>query len=245
MTEPGLIAERLTAVRRAIARAAADAGRGPDEITLIAVSKAQPASAIREAYGLGQRDFGENYVQELEGKAESLRDLPELRWHMIGHLQRNKVRQVLHEVSVVHSVDSPELARELGKRAAGLRLPTERRFDPNQDRVEVLVEVRIAGEAQKSGVAPESLSEVLSSVEAEPDLELAGLMCVPPFSEDPASARPYFERLRELRDKNGGRARLRQLSMGMSLDFDHAIAAGATLVRVGTAIFGPRLARRQ
>jgi PLP dependent protein len=243
MTEPGLIAERLTAVRRAIARAAADAGRGPDEIVLIAVSKAQPASAIRAAYAEGQRDFGENYVQELEVKAESLRDLPELRWHMIGHLQRNKVRQVLHEVSVVHSVDSLELARELGKRAAGLRLPTERRFEKNEDRVEVLIEVRIAGEAQKGGVAPEELAEVLTSVEAEPDLKLAGLMCVPPFFEDPASARPYFERLRELRDENGGSGRLRQLSMGMSLDFDHAIAAGATLVRVGTAIFGPRQAR--
>jgi pyridoxal phosphate enzyme (YggS family) len=240
MSNPSSVAEHLAAVRQAMARAAVAAGRDEGDVALIAVSKAQPASAIRAAYAAGQRDFGENYVQELTRKAEELRDLGELRWHMIGHLQRNKARQVLREVSMIHSVDSIELARELGKRAVALRLPPARRLDPAEDRVKVLVEVAIAREAQKSGVDPTELGRVLEAIETEPELKLAGLMCVPPFSDDPRAARPFFDELARLREVHGGRARLPELSMGMSLDFDHAVAAGATLVRVGSAIFGPR-----
>ena len=141
---------------------------------------------------------------------------------------------------MIHSADSAELVRELGKRAAELRLAPERRFDPGEDRISVLIEVNIAGEAQKGGVPRGEIEAVLRSVEAQPALKLAGLMCVPPFSADPAAARPFFEELGALRDAHGGRARLPELSMGMTLDFEHAIAAGATLIRVGTAIFGVR-----
>jgi PLP dependent protein len=228
------IAAALSAVRQRIRAAALASGRDAATVTLVAVSKTQPAAAIREAYAEGQRDFGENYVQELLEKAEELKDLPELRWHLIGHLQRNKAKQVAPLLALLHTVDTPELSRELGKRLAaaapGRRLP-------------VLVEVNIAGEQQKHGVAPANLAELLEAVEALPELALRGLMCVPPLTEDAASARPHFERLRELQAAHGGTARLPELSMGMTHDLEHAVAAGATLVRVGTAIFGARPAR--
>jgi pyridoxal phosphate enzyme (YggS family) len=221
----------LEAVRERIASAALASARPAESITLIAVSKLQPAEAVREAYAAGQRDFGENYVQELVQKAEALADLPELRWHLIGHLQRNKAKQVAPLVTLVHTVDSVELGRELAKRraaaAAGRKLP-------------VLIEVSIAGEEQKHGVAPAGLAELCDGLEALPELTLRGLMCVPPFTEDPALARPHFEALRRLRDAHGGVERLPELSMGMTHDLEQAVAAGATLVRVGTAIFGAR-----
>jgi pyridoxal phosphate enzyme (YggS family) len=227
----GVVAAALEEVRARIRSAAVTSGRAPDAVQLIAVSKTHPAAAIREAYAAGQRDFGENYVQELLQKAEELRDLRELRWHLIGHLQRNKVKQVAPLVSLLHTVDSLELARELAKRVAaatpGRRLP-------------VLVEVSIAGEEQKHGVAPTELAELFEGIQALPALSLRGLMCVPPFSEDAAAAAPHFERLRALRDEHGGVSRLPELSMGMTHDLEHAVAAGATLVRVGTAIFGAR-----
>jgi pyridoxal phosphate enzyme (YggS family) len=189
---------------------------------------------VREAYAAGQRDFGENYVQELVQKAEALRDLRDLRWHLIGHLQRNKAKQVAALVAMLHTVDSVELGRELAKRraAAGLDEP-----------LPVLVEVSIAGEEQKHGVAPNQLAELLDGLSALPELRLRGLMCVPPFSEDPAQARPHFDALLRLRDQHGGAQRLPELSMGMTHDLEHAVAAGATLVRVGTAIFGARAPR--
>jgi pyridoxal phosphate enzyme (YggS family) len=223
------VAEGLAGVRERIARAAAAAGRDAATIRLLAVSKTKPALAIREAYAAGQREFGENYVQELLAKAEELADLPDLRWHMIGHLQTNKARQVVRVASVVHTVDSVKLARELGKRAAAA-----------EARVTVLVEVNVGGEAQKSGCAPAALGEVLSAIDAEPALELAGLMTVPPHTDDPAGARPFFDQLVALRGAHGGAARLPELSMGMTHDLEHAVAAGATIVRVGTAIFGAR-----
>jgi PLP dependent protein len=225
------IAEALREVRARIDAAAGAAGRDPSSVQLVAVSKTHPASAVREAYEAGQRDFGENYVQELVEKAEALRDLPDVRWHLIGHLQRNKAKQVAPLVSLLHTVDGVELARELAKRltaaAPGRVLP-------------VLVEVSIAGEAQKHGVAPEALAELLEGIEALPALKLRGLMCVPPFTEAADEARPHFERLVRLRDELGGAARLPELSMGMTHDLEQAVAAGATLVRVGTAIFGAR-----
>jgi hypothetical protein len=227
------VAAGLAAVRERLGRAAAASGRDPAAIQLVAVSKTHPSAAIREAYAAGQRDFGENYVQELLQKAEELKDLTELRWHLIGHLQRNKAKQVAELLALLHTVDTPELATELAKRLAAA---PERRLP-------VLVEVSIAGEEQKHGVAPTQLAELLAAVEALPQLALRGLMCVPPLSDDPASARPYFDRLRELQAQHGGAARLPELSMGMTHDLEHAIAAGATLVRVGTAIFGARPAR--
>jgi pyridoxal phosphate enzyme (YggS family) len=234
------IAQGLLEVRERIARATAAAGRSPNSVRLLAVSKRQPPGAIREAYQLGQRDFGENYVQELSEKAEALADLPDLRWHLIGHLQRNKARKVVASASGVHSVDSIELAAELGKRAAQALDERALRFGSERARLETLIEVSIAGEAQKGGVAQAELAELLSAVEREPALLLRGLMCVPPVTEQPEQALPYFERLASLRDEHGGNARLPELSMGMTFDLEPAIAAGATWVRVGTAIFGAR-----
>ena len=220
------VAQRLLEVRERIERAARAAGRAPESVPLMAVSKTKPAELIREAYAAGQRDFGENYVQELSAKAEELSDLPELRFHMIGHLQRNKVKQVVRHVVSVHTVDSIRLAEELGKRAA--------------DGLAVLVEVNVGGEEQKSGCAPAELEAVLATIEAQPTLRLRGLMTVPPHTDDAAGARPYFDTLARLRDAHGGAERLPELSMGMTHDLEHAVAAGATWVRVGTAIFGAR-----
>lgn len=213
------IAERLEAVRNRIRATGRD-------VQLIAVSKTHPPEAIRAAYAVGQRDFGENYVQELIEKAEALGDLEDITWHMIGHLQRNKVRQVVKHVRVIHTIDSRKLVEELGKRV--------------ETSLSVLIEVNISGEESKSGCRPGELDILLEAIEAQPKLRLAGLMTVPPHTDDPSGARPYFDELVKLRDANGGIARLPELSMGMTHDLEHAIAAGATMVRVGTAIFGAR-----
>lgn len=224
------IEQGLELVLARLQAALARAGRAPTAARLVAVSKYQSQSAIRLAYAAGQRDFGENYVQELQQKAAELADLTDLRWHMIGHLQRNKARQVVAVASLIHTVHSVELARELDKRRSGV----------GEQRLPVLIEVNVGGEAQKGGCAPNELGEILSAVEAAPQLQLSGLMCVPPHTEDPSGARPFFDALRELRDLHGGPARLPELSMGMTADLEHAVAAGATIVRVGTAIFGQR-----
>jgi hypothetical protein len=234
------VAERLTEVRARLAAAAAANNRPVEAIRLVAVSKKKPARLIRQAYAAGQRDFGENYVQELLQKAEACADLPDIRWHMIGHLQRNKARQVVRAAAVVHTLDSERLAEELGRRAADAVLESTRRYDATDRRLATLVEINVSGEARKSGCTPEELASVLEAVEREAALRLVGLMTMPPFSEDAAAARPYFERLRQLRDEHGGTARLPELSMGMTADLEQAIAAGATMVRVGTAIFGIR-----
>jgi pyridoxal phosphate enzyme (YggS family) len=230
----------LNRVLTELAQALASSGRAPDSARLIAVSKFQPASAIRAAYAAGQRDFGENYVQELEQKAAELSDLGDLRWHMIGHLQRNKARAVAKLTSLIHTVHSPELVRELDKRASDVSLVGPRAFVPGESRLAVLVEVNVGGEAQKSGCAPEGLAPLLQALEQASHLRLLGLMCVPPHTEDPSGAQPYFEQLARLRDAHGGAERLPELSMGMSADLPYAVAAGATIVRVGTAIFGER-----
>ncbi len=223
-----MIAEALELVRARIRRAALAANRDPSAVRLIAVSKTKPASCIREAYAAGQRDFGENYAQELHEKARELSDLPDLRWHFIGHLQSNKAKIVAPIAHVIHSVDSASLVRELERRlASGGRSP-----------MEVLVEVNVGGEAQKHGVSPESLATLLDLVHEAPHLRLKGLMTIPP--NDPELARRAFADLAALREKHGGAARLPELSMGMSQDLDDAIAGGATMVRVGTAIFGER-----
>jgi PLP dependent protein len=238
------IEDRLHAVRAQIAATAERCGRRAESIRLVAVSKTKPAEDIRAAYAAGQRDFGENYVQEMVAKADALADLPDLRLHFIGHLQRNKAKLAARVASAVHTVDSERLAAELGKRAAETAVAPGRVFTPAgavaNGRLAVLVEVNVGGEAQKSGCAPGELGAVLAAIEAEPALRLAGLMTVPPYTDDAAGARPFFDALARLRDAHGGSTRLPELSMGMSHDLEHAIAAGATIVRVGRAIFGER-----
>ena len=220
------IAERLVEVRGRIAAAAERAGRDPDDVALVAVSKKKPAEAVVAARAAGCRDFGENYVQELADKAEALADDPP-RWHFIGHLQRNKVNALLavSGLTLVHGVDSPRLVAALDKRV-------ERPID-------VLLHVDVAGQQGKSGCRPDQLAALLDAVDAAGRVCARGLMTMPPFGE-PEAARPHFAALRELRDAHGGSARLPELSMGMSNDFEVAIEEGATLVRVGTAIFGAR-----
>ena len=222
------IEDNLARVRDRIVRAAEAASRSPSEVRLIAVSKTKPPAAIREAYEAGHRDFGENYAQELVTKADELLDLVHLQWHFIGHLQSNKARAIAKVVNMVQAVDSASLAAELGKRIAKERT----------ERIPVLVEVNVGGETQKHGVSPAELGRVLEAVEAQPALHLQGLMTMPPH--DLEAARKAFEAVSSLRALHGGRARLPELSMGMSDDLEIAIACGATIVRVGSAIFGAR-----
>ncbi|HJL18517.1 MAG TPA: YggS family pyridoxal phosphate-dependent enzyme [Sandaracinaceae bacterium LLY-WYZ-13_1] len=219
------VADGLAAVRGRIARACARAGRDPASVRLVAVSKRHPPEAIREAFGAGQRLFGENYVQELMDKAEALEGLGALRWHFVGHLQRNKAKHVARIGAFVETVDSPRLARALDKRAAheGITLP-------------VLLQVNVAGEARKSGCALDALDDLVAEARACEGLDVRGLMTIPPFADDPEAARPHFARLRALAATHG----LPELSMGMSGDLEVAVEEGATIVRVGTAIFGPR-----
>jgi pyridoxal phosphate enzyme (YggS family) len=206
------IAERLARLRAEL----------PAGVTLVAISKTQPAARVREAYEAGQRDFGENYAQEWREKADALADLAELRWHFVGSLQTNKVKYLAGRVAAVHTVDREELARELS-----------RRFGQREAVARVFLEVNTGGERTKGGCAPADAPALAASVRALPSVELVGLMCIPPPDEDP---RPHFRLLRALRDDLGVRA----LSMGMSGDWRIAVEEGATVVRVGTAIFGER-----
>ena len=223
------VQEALDAVRARIEAAARRAGRDPSTVRLLAVSKTHGPDAVRAAYAQGQRDFGENYVQELVPKAAALADLADLRWHLIGHLQTNKCRDVAGLVATVQSVDSERLVRELGRRATAAGRT-----------VGILIQVNVAREAQKSGCEVEALPAILAAALGTPGVALRGLMTVPPAAGDPRASRPWFEALRSLRDANGGESLLPDLSMGMTHDMDEAIAAGATVVRVGTAIFGAR-----
>lgn len=218
----------LDAVRARIATIASACGRDPATVRLVAVSKTKPAEAVRAAWEAGQRDFGENYAQELAEKARALAGCDGLRWHFIGHLQSNKAKLVAPVVAAVHSVDSPSLARELGKRATQVGRT-----------IDALVEVSLGGEETKSGCAPADLEDVCTTIEAQPGLRLKGLMSLPPPG-DPEAARKVFEAAVALRNIHGGAERLPELSMGMSGDLETAIACGATIVRVGTAIFGAR-----
>ncbi len=215
------VKENLERVEERIARALARAGRRRQEVTLIAVTKLFPPPVIREGYAAGLRDFGENYVQEYEGKRAELRDLEGARFHLIGHLQSNKARRAAELFDAIETVDSVKLARRLNEHAREL---------------EVMIEVKLSEEESKHGAAPEELAGLIEAVRAQPNLRLSGLMTMPPWFEDPEKARPYFARLREL----GERHRLGCLSMGMSNDFEAAIEEGATHIRVGTAIFGAR-----
>jgi pyridoxal phosphate enzyme (YggS family) len=224
------VAEGLAQVRARIERAAVAAGRDPATIRLVAVSKTKGPDAVREAFAAGQRAFGENYAQELVVKAEALADLEGIEWHYIGHLQTNKAKVVAKHAHVVHTVDSVALARELGKRAARESRPAP---------LPVLIEVNVAREPQKAGAAASEIDEVMQAVRAQEALALRGLMTMPPAG-DPDVARRCFETLASLRNLHGGPAALPELSMGMSDDLEVAVACGATIVRVGTAIFGAR-----
>ncbi len=229
------VPENVAAVRHRIAEAARTAGRQSEEVTLMAVSKTASVKSIREAHAAGVRVFGENRVQEFSGKASQLVDLHDTEWHMIGHLQPNKAGRAAELFTAVDSLDSLRLAGKLN--AAAQQFGT---------RLDLLIEVNVGGEAAKSGVAPDSaeLQLVLQSAGEWGHLRFRGLMSVPPFSEDPEATRPYFRRLRELRDqiaaRNLPRVEMNVLSMGMSHDFEVAIEEGSTCVRVGTAIFGAR-----
>jgi PLP dependent protein len=229
------IAENLAAVSERIDRAARRAGRPLHEIALMVVSKTHSPGKIREAYDAGHRLFGENRVREFSGKAASLSDLRDAEWHMIGHLQTNKATKTVELFRAVDSIDSLKLAEKLDTAARNLG----RKLD-------VLIEINVGGEAAKSGVAPDSgeLEALLLAVPRLEALLFRGLMTVPPFTDDPEGARPYFRKLRELREKIATRnlpaIAMNQLSMGMSHDFEVAIEEGSTCVRVGTAIFGER-----
>ena len=227
--------KNLLRIQERIARAAARAGRRAEEVTLIAVSKTHPASSIREAYEAGIRHFGENRVQEWEGKRAGTDELSAT-WHLIGHLQSNKAAKA---AKLFHSIDSVD------DFAVAQRLDRVRAEAGSASRLRVLIEVRVAPEETKSGVEINELLGLAEKIAGLPRLELAGLLCIPPFLEKAEQVRPYFRRLRELREdvaKKGGVA-LSVLSMGMSHDFEVAIEEGATEVRVGTAIFGTREAK--
>jgi PLP dependent protein len=231
MTE-SLVRENLLRIQERVAAAAQKVGRRSEEVTVVGVSKTHPAEAIRAAYDAGLRHFGENRVQEWEGKRPRVEDLAAT-WHLVGHLQSNKAARAARVLHYVDSLDDFDLAQRLDRARHDLAAESKMR---------VLLEVRVAEEETKSGVAATELPALAEKITMLPRLELAGLMCIPPFLEDPERVRPYFRRLRELRDdlaKHLGRA-LPVLSMGMSHDFEVAIEEGASEVRVGTALFGPR-----
>jgi PLP dependent protein len=222
-----LLKQKLHDVEARITTAAARAGRQRSDILLIAVTKKFPAAVVREAFELGLRDFGENYLQEFDSKRVELGDCPGARYHFIGHLQSNKSKKAVQIFDVIHTVDSAKLA---GRLNADLELPGAH---PGTD---VLIEVKLSTEPAKVGAAPGEVPALVEAIRGCPHLRLLGLMTMPPWSDDAEKSRPYFARLRELAGQNG----LQHLSMGMSHDLEVAIEEGATMVRVGTALFGPR-----
>ncbi len=225
-----LLKQRLETVESRIAAAAARAHRSRSDIQLIAVTKKFPAAVIREAFELGLRDFGENYVQEFEEKRLELAGLLDsARYHFIGHLQSNKAKKAAEIFDVIHTVDSAKLAR---------RLNTELDAAPARAGLDVLIEVKLSDEPAKAGAAPGDVAALVEAIRGCPRLRLLGLMTMPPWSDDAEKSRPYFARLRELAEQNGLQGS--SLSMGMSHDLEVAIEEGATMVRVGTALFGPR-----
>ena len=222
------VSARWRGVRDAVDAACRAAGRDPASVTVVAVAKLHPAAAIDEVAAAGAGDVGENYVQELVAKQAAVQ--APVRWHFIGRLQRNKVKTIAGKVALIHAVDSVELAAEIGKRAAAAGSVQA-----------VLAAVNVGGEAQKAGVAPGDAAALVAAIHAIPGVRLDGLMTMPPPADDPETLRPAFRALRTLRDQLAtSQHPLPHLSMGMSDDFAVAIAEGATLVRIGTAIFGPR-----
>lgn len=230
----GTVRERAQSVLERIARAAARSGRSPESVRLVAVSKTQPVERIAEAYEAGLTVFGENYVQEAEGKIGSF---PGAEWHFIGKLQGNKVRKAVSLFGWIQTVDSQRLLAEISRRCMeiGKTIP-------------VLIEVNIAGEESKAGIAPDGLPSLLASAAELPGIRVRGLMAIPPVTDDPEKSRPGFALLRELLDRHatsvGTMEKMNELSMGMSNDFEAAIEEGATMVRIGTAVFGSRDRRK-
>ena len=221
--------ERVRVVRAEIAAAAASAGRNVSDITLLAVSKAQPAEAVRAAFAAGLTDFGESYLNEALAKLEALKDLP-LTWHFIGRLQANKTRPIAERFQWVHGIDRLHIAERLAQQRPVHAPP-----------LNVCLQVNLAGERSKAGVTPAELPALAAAVAALARLRLRGLMCIPPPETDSQAQRAWFAQLRQLRDRlNAAGAALDTLSMGMSSDFPSAILEGSTLVRVGTALFGER-----
>lgn len=227
------IAERFAEVKRRADDAALRSGRDPADIKLVAVTKTHPASEINEAIAAGATDIGENRVQEI---LEKIDDVAPVRWHLIGHLQTNKVKQVIDKVVMIHSVDSLKLAREIDKRAAAAGIA-----------MDVLVEINSAMEETKSGIAAGDLRQLVTDITAEcGNVRVCGIMCIPPIAADPEDSRPYFREAAELFEEMKGwelppeKFAPTELSMGMSGDFEVAIEEGATIVRVGSSIFGPR-----
>jgi pyridoxal phosphate enzyme (YggS family) len=228
--------EKLTRIRERIAKAAKDCGRDPRSVHLVAVSKTMPAEKVKEAIEAGVDILGENYIQEARDKISKLSDHT-VSWHFIGHLQSNKAKYAVKLFDVIHSVDSVKLVREIDKQAK------------KNDKVQkILLQVNIAGEDQKSGVKPVEIPNLLKEISERENVSVLGMMTMPPFFDDPEKARPFFRQLREMRDMLQQKflsqldpsVSLDELSMGMSGDFEAAIEEGATLVRVGTAIFGER-----
>lgn len=226
-----MIRENLNTVTDKIKNAAAETGRKPEEVTLIAVSKTKPLAMIEEAYSCGCRDFGENKVQELCDKYELLPK--DIRWHLIGHLQRNKVKYVVGKTCLIHSVDSLRLAEEIQKEA-----------EKKQTDVDILIEVNMAGEESKFGVAPMEAESLVREVSKLPNIHIKGLMTIAPVVEKPADNAIHFGNLKQLsvdiNEKNIDNVSMNVLSMGMTGDYEQAIKDGATYVRVGTGIFGAR-----
>ncbi len=225
------IRKNLEKIRQAVEEACQRAGRAPSTVRILGASKKQPPQKIREAFEAGLRLIGENYVQEARDKKTSLEDLP-LQWHLIGPLQTNKARYAVKLFHCIQTIDRPAIVKELSKRAKGLSTP-----------LEVLIEVNVGGEETKAGVNPEELPSLAEQILETPFLELKGLMTIPPYRENPEEVRPFFALLRGLREDLKRRfpeAPLTELSMGMSHDFKVAIEEGATIVRIGTALFGPR-----
>jgi PLP dependent protein len=223
------ILDNLECVREQIASAAANSGRSADDVALVAITKTHPAEKVREAIGAGQTLFGESRIQEARAKISELSS--NIRWHFVGHLQKNKVRQALPLFEMIHSVDSLALAQDIN------RIAEEEGLYPR-----VLLEVNVAGEGSKFGFAPDDLREQMEALLALPRLSIEGLMCIPPLAVESEDSRKFFVQVRELRDslEKEFNMKLPQLSMGMTQDFPIGIQEGATLVRVGTAIFGER-----
>jgi len=233
--EEGALGVRLAGVRARVEEAARRAGRDPREVTLVGVSKTHPAALVGEAFAAGLSDFGENRVQEAEGKIEELKaSAAGARWHLIGHLQSNKARKAARLFDLVHTVDSAALAGRLERACE----------EDGRGRLDVLLQIDLAGEPTKNGAREEELPEILRALEGCARVRCRGLMTLPPYFDEVERVRPYFRRLRELRDRlrAGGLFgdSAGELSMGMSHDFEAAVEEGATLVRVGTAIFGER-----
>ncbi len=226
-----MLKENYSIVRENILKACEKAGRDPESVKLIAVSKTKPAEDIEEIYSLGQRDFGENKVQELSQKIEILPD--DIKWHLIGHLQHNKVKYIIGKTELIHSVDSERLALTISKEAVKHNVTAD-----------VLIEVNVAGEESKFGVTTDETIELIEKISKLPGIHICGLMTIAPFVADPEENRPVFRKLRELSvdiaDKKIDNVTMSVLSMGMTNDYIVAIEEGATLVRVGTAIFGER-----